>query len=350
VSIRQIDPIADSRWDTFIKRHPGGTIFHHSAWAKVLQERYGARPTYYAKEDCHGEITAVAPFFKVPGILGKKRLVCLPCSEYCFPLANDPAEIAQLIRVAKEEFQDQNLSYMEIRGIQSRGSADALDLEEHPYFLSHVSALGADLHEFRSRLSKETRYHISRGERSQVKVRLGQGEDDLKALHRLTSGMRRHVRLLPFPYRFFKSIYQHVIQPGLGFLLVAEVDGKIVSGGLFLCFKDTVINKFNASDARYIQLRTNYMIMWKAIERAFAQSFQFFDFGITDPENTGLIKFKRHWNSKETVIPYYYFPQVRGVAVISDSNLFVLAHAAFNKVMPGFALKLAAELLYKRLG
>jgi glycosyltransferase involved in cell wall biosynthesis len=82
LSILQIDPLADKRWDDFIQKQPGGTIFHHSAWARVLQDRYGAKPTYFAKENGNGEITAVAPFFKISGALGERRLVCLPASEY----------------------------------------------------------------------------------------------------------------------------------------------------------------------------------------------------------------------------------------------------------------------------
>jgi CelD/BcsL family acetyltransferase involved in cellulose biosynthesis len=350
LKIQAIDPISDARWDAYVQNHPGGTIFHHSAWARVLQERYGTKPTYFAGENGGGEITAVAPFFKIPSPLGGRRLVCLPCSEYCFPLADDPGDAAELTRHALEQVKDQHLSYLEIRGIQSQASAVGLDLKEHPYFLSHVSSLEGDIQQFRSRLSKETRYHISRGERSPVTVRIGDGEEDLKAFHRLMAGMRRHARLLPLPYRFFRSIYRHIIQPGLGFLLVAEVEGKIVSGGLFFCFKDTVINKFNASDARYIQLRTAYMIMWKAIERAFGQAYRFFDFGITNPDNTGLINFKKHWNSRETIIPYYYYPQVRGVTSLSETDLISRAHDAFNQVVPDFLLRMTASLLYKRLG
>lgn len=350
MSIIQIDPFTDKRWDEFVTNHPCGTIFHHSAWARVLQDRYSTGPTYYAVENDHGSLVAVAPFFQVPSPLGKQRLVCLPCSEYCFPLASDPTDILRLIHHAEEDVQQKHLAYLEIRGLRGDLPAKPDSLREHPYYLNHVTSLTGTPENLRARLSRDTRYHISRGERSQVTVRLGENEDDLKAYHLLTSNMRRRINLLPWPYRFFQSIYRHLILPGHGFLLLAEVDGKVVSGGIFFGFKGTLLNKFNASDARYIQLRTNYLVMWKAIEMAYQQSYRCFDFGVTNPENIGLKKFKSHWDSTETVLPYYYYPEIRGVNSQPETSLVYRAHTTLNKMLPDFALKMAAEILYRRLG
>jgi lipid II:glycine glycyltransferase (peptidoglycan interpeptide bridge formation enzyme) len=345
-----IDPFTDKRWDAYIAQHPGGTFFHHSAWAKVLQERYAVDPTYYALENEKGEIIGAAPFFMISGALGGRRMVCLPSSEYCFPLTDNPEDMGLLIARAQEEVQRKHLSYLEIRGMNGGLQPDQMTLAEHPYYLNHVTELDGGIDKLRSSLSRDTRYHINRGERSPVKIREADGEEDLKAYHSLTSSMRRRINLLPWPYRFFRSIYENIIVPGYGYLMLAETDNKVVSGGIFLGFKGTIINKFNASDSRYIQLRTNYLVMWKALEKACAQSCRYFDFGITNPENTGLIKFKRHWNSQESVLPYYYYPQVRGLNSKPETSLVYRVHTAVNRFLPDFALKLAAEILYKRLG
>jgi hypothetical protein len=345
-----IDPFTDPRWDSYISDRPGGTIFHTSAWARVLQDRYETGPRYYALENSQGEITALAPFFLVPSPLGGKRLVCLPCSEYCSPLADSPPDLENLMAGIEEEVRDRHIGYLEIRGLKSMVDPARLSLKEHPYYLNQVTTLSGKPEGLRSRLSRDTRYHLNRGERSQVTVRTGRDENDLKQFHRLTSGMRRRINLLPWPYRFFQSIYRHILQPGHGFLLLAEHDGEVVSGGLFFSFKETVINKFNASDARYIHLRPNYLLMWKAIERAYEQSYRYFDFGVTNPENTGLIKFKSHWDSSQAVLPYYYYPEVRGVNSLPETSLLYRAHTTLNRLLPGFALKIAAEVLYKRMG
>jgi hypothetical protein len=350
MGIISIDPFSDKRWDDFVRRHPGGTIFHHSAWASVLCERYETQPDYYAVENEKREITAIAPFFNIPFALKGRRMVCLPCSEYCFPLADNPADIEKLINFAVREAEEKHIAFLEIRGCAGDVKPDKLAFKEHPYYLNHVTELEETSQILRSKLSRETRYHLNRGEKSAVTVRRTDSEEDLRSFHRLTSEMRRRIHLLPWPYRFFKSIHRHLIEPGYAFLLVAEVDKQIVSGGIFFEFKDKIINKINASDARYIQLRTNYLLMWNAIEMAYRNSCRYFDFGITNPENTGLIKYKSHWNSRQSVLPYYYYPNVWAVASQPKTSLLFKTYTAINKVLPDFALKAAAEILYKRLG
>jgi CelD/BcsL family acetyltransferase involved in cellulose biosynthesis len=345
-----IDPVADPRWDDFVSRHPQGTIFHHSAWSQVLRERYHTSPNYLALENCHQEITAALPLFVVSGALGGRRLVSLPCSEYCYPLAYQLEDTARLISYATDIVQKKHLNYLEIRGLKEKINPGQLALQSHTYYLNHVTELKSNPSEIKARFSRETRYHINRGERSGVTIRPAENEEDLKAYHRLTCAMRRNIHLLPWPYRFFQSIYRHLILPGHGFLLLAEAQNRIVSGGLFLTFKETVLNKFNASDSHFIQLRPNYLVMWKAMEQGCERSYRYFDFGVTNPENTGLIQFKKHWDSRETVLPYYYFPQVRGVNSLPETSLIYRTHTSINKYLPDFALKLAAELLYKRMG
>jgi lipid II:glycine glycyltransferase (peptidoglycan interpeptide bridge formation enzyme) len=350
LAIILVNPFTDKRWDEFILHHPEGTIFHTSAWARVLQERYNSDPSYYAIENRQGEITAVAPFFLISSPISGRRLVCLPSSEYCFPLFHNPVDAEKLIIQAQEDVRSKHISYLEIRGIKGELKPDKLSLKKHPYYLNHVTTLSGNPLDLRARLSRDTRYHLNRGERSPITIRIAESKNDLKEFHQLTSNMRRRINLLPLPYRFFQSIYRYLIASGYGYILLAEVDRKIVSGGMFFGYKDTIINKFNASDARYIQLRTNYLIMWKAIERAYNMSYRYFDFGITNPENTGLIKFKSHWDSLETRLPYYYYPSIRGLNSLPETSLIYRAHTTINKMLPDFALKLAAELLYKRMG
>jgi lipid II:glycine glycyltransferase (peptidoglycan interpeptide bridge formation enzyme) len=348
--IKLIDPFTDKRWDEFVLQHPEGTIFHHSAWAKVLQERYQTKPSYYAVEDNQGQITGIAPFFLVSTPFGKKRLVCLPCSEYCFPLARNTEDIENLIAYAEEEVKTQHISYLEIRGLKGVSDSEKLALKEHPYYLNHVTVLEPDFNVFKNKLSRHTRYHINRGEREMVDISEAHDESDLEQFHQLTCNTRRRLNLLPWPYGFLRSIFQHLILPGYGFLLLAKVNGKTVSGGLFLSFKDKVLNKINTTDAQYIQLRTNYLLTWKALERACRESYRYFDFGVSNPENTGLIKYKKHWESVETVLPYYYYPNIRGFNSVPETSFLYRAHTSINRVLPDFALKMAADILYKRMG
>ncbi len=349
-----IDPILDKRWDDFIRGHPESTIFHHSAWAHVLQERYNRSPTYYVLEGEHGEILAAAPFFRIQSLLMGKRLACLPCCAYCFPLAYTPEHLSQLLTVAKEEVDSGQVSYLEIRGWTGSIAPEELGLKEHLYWLTHVASLDNDPERLRAKLDHDAHYHLKRNlkqaERSGLTVREAQSEDDLRAFHRLTITTRRRLNLLPWPYDFFQSIRRHIILPGHGFLLLAELQDKVIGGCMYFCFKDTVILKFNAWDKTYSHYRPNYLITWKAMERACQEGYKRLDFGISNPENTGLVAFKKQWLSAETIAPYYYYPAIRGASSLSQSCFPYQAYTTLNRLMPGLVLKLAGRALYRHMG
>ena len=38
-----IDPQSDRRWESFVANHPGGSVYHHPAWLKVLEMEYGRK-------------------------------------------------------------------------------------------------------------------------------------------------------------------------------------------------------------------------------------------------------------------------------------------------------------------
>ena len=91
-----------------------------------------------------GDIVAVAPFFKLKSILTGRRLVCLPSSEYCFPLTAEGINITSLIDTAKENVRQGDVSFLEIRGWKDTTMPVELGLKEHSYYLNHVIELGPD--------------------------------------------------------------------------------------------------------------------------------------------------------------------------------------------------------------
>lgn len=348
-----IDPVEDSRWDAFIKKHPESTIFHHSAWAQVLRERYQREPIYHVMENDRREIVAAIPLFSIQSALTGNRLVCLPCSEYCFPLSDSRESLLPLIDAVKAEVDNGGVSFWEARGWGGLVVPEELGLVENPYYLRHVANLDGDPEKLRAKLYHES-YHLRRNlkkaEKSGIVVHEAESEDDLRRFHRLTEITRKRLRLLPWPYEFLQAIYRHVVVPGHGFLLLAELGDKAIAGSMYFCFGDTTTLKFNASDPKYVQYRGNYLVTWKAVERACHEGYRQFDFGICNPENLGLARFKSYWGTEATVFPYYYYPARQGVGSVSQSNFVYQAYTAFNGLMPEFALKLASKVLYRHLG
>jgi serine/alanine adding enzyme len=348
--IKTIDPITDKRWDAFITNHPESTIFHHSAWARVLIDIYQCCPAYYVLENGHGEISAAAPFMWLKSPITGKRLICLPQSELCFPLAYREEDLGELMTGIRDELNGDRSSYMEIRGWGRLGNPNQFNLKEHSYFLTHVINLDSDLQNIRAKMDRNGRYNLRYAEKKPIAVRMGQDEHDLREFYRLTTITRKRHNLLPQPYRFFKSIYDNLIIPGHGYLLIAELMGKVAAANMYFCFKDTVFHEFNAQDPNYFEYRPNYLLVWKAIERACQESYRYYNFGRTHRENQPLSAFKKHWGSEETTLTYCYYPDVHGTSTISQSSNIYRAYTTINKLMPPFLLKFAGEFIFRHMG
>src|SRR5438045_8572700 len=69
---RIINPLCERDWDNWITSHPEATVFHSSAWARVLSEAYGHRPCYL-RILTHGEPLALVPLMEVGTLFTRRR-------------------------------------------------------------------------------------------------------------------------------------------------------------------------------------------------------------------------------------------------------------------------------------
>ena len=86
--------------------------------------------------------------------------------------------------------------------------------------------------------------------------------------------------------------------------LVAHYQGRGVGGTLFLGWKDALFYKFNASDPTHLSLRPNDLIVWEGTALAKAKGFAPLDFGLSDWDQEGLVRFKRKFATDERTISF----------------------------------------------
>lgn len=350
VKIKIINPTTDDRWDEFVASHQHGTVFHTSAWAKVISEAYNYLPRYFILENEVGQFVAGIPCFLISSHLTGRRLVCLPFSDYCYPLSKDGTDVAVLLDLAKKEIEVQKASYLEIRGWKHGVPPAELGLVPFHYPLSYSIDLESDAEKLKSRLHDSVKRCIRQAEKQNVTFRLAQSEDDLKEFYRLNVMTRKKLGVLPQPYIFFRSIFRHVVALNLGFIMLAEWEEKIIASVFFLNYKDTIYYKFNASDINYLRKRPNHLLIWEAIKYGCSNGYNHFDFGRCNPEEEGLRTFKRRWTAKEVDLPYYYYPTIRGVTTYTEKSFKYKIMKLITHVMPSFAFTATGSVLYRHLG
>jgi CelD/BcsL family acetyltransferase involved in cellulose biosynthesis len=292
--------LADPQWAEFVVSHPAATPFHHPRWAWLVARCYGFRAFALAARDSTGAIRAGLPVVEVRHLHGERRWVSLPFTDYCPPLVSAHPEEAWLVSALQRAGSEAG-----VRRIEVRAPLPGAAVARHPA-LRHVLALEGDpARVYAGFHHSQVKRSIRRAERNGLTVRRATCPQDLeRTFYHLHLRTRRRLGVPVQPHRFFRLLWQHAIEPGLGSVLIVEVDGRPIAAAVFLAWNRTVIYKFGASDASAWSLRPNHLIMWHAIRTACEEGYRYFDFGRTDVGQEGLRQFKLSWGASEEPLGY----------------------------------------------
>jgi CelD/BcsL family acetyltransferase involved in cellulose biosynthesis len=348
--IQVADPRVTPGWDDFVLSHPDATVFHTSAWARVILDSYGYRPLYHVQRDGAGSIRGGVPLMQVDGRLTSRRLVGLPFSDLCAPLLEASPAGNRLLAAVKELAEGTRAGSLELRGAGAL-SPEAAGYEAGEAFYQHIVPVHAAAEETEKQMHSSARRAVRKAGKEGLSVRASSSMEDMRAFYRLMVMTRRKHGLLPQPWRFFAAIQRHMIDAGRGRLLLAEHEGKTIAGDLLLQFRDQMTYKFNASDPRYLHLRPNNILLWEAIRTSASSGCTSLDLGRCDEDNDGLRRFKLLWGSEEKTLRYFSF-RPEGV---KDGRLATSApgravFGLFVKYAPSFALQRMGAAVYHNFG
>ena len=90
-----IDPLADSRWDEFLERHPRASVFHSRGWLEALKRTYGYEPIVLTTTE-QGPLENGLALCRVRTWVSR-RLVSLPFSDHCDPLVDRPDDLSAML-------------------------------------------------------------------------------------------------------------------------------------------------------------------------------------------------------------------------------------------------------------
>ncbi len=328
----------DPRWLGFVAGRPEASGFHHPAWSRVLAEAYGFRPFALALAREDGSLAAGLPLMEVRGLRGR-RWISLPFTDNCPPLAG-PDDEPRLLSAVDSERRRAGIGRVEIRA--PAGDAPWRRFERG---VLHARALGADAEAVKSTFAPQVRRDVARAEREGVSVFRGERRGDLvETFYRLHLQTRRRHGVPIQPRRFFELLWERVLEPGLGFVLIAEGGGESVAAAVFLAWNRTLTYKFGASDPAAWGLRPNHALFWEAIRWACDHGYATLDLGRSDLANEGLRMFKSRWGASESELVY----SALGEGAERRSGRLERALGVTIRHSPSWVCRLTGELLYKQ--
>jgi CelD/BcsL family acetyltransferase involved in cellulose biosynthesis len=286
----------DPQWGAFVSSCADAGPFHHPAWAHVLAECYALRSYALVTSDPDGTIEAGIPVLEPLRRGRRSRLLSLPFTDACPPLARSERARRQLAA-----------ELALVGGLELRGPLEGAGLVAHVRGVTHVLDLERDPESLRRSFRPQMRRNVVRAEREGIVVHHGEGRADLvDTFYSLHLRTRRRHGVPVQPRRFFGLLWNGVIERGLGTLLLAYSGTTPVAGAVFLTWNRAVTYKFGASDPAYWRLRPNNLLFWEAIREACGRGDRTLDFGRTELENRGLRDFKSGWGAREEPLIYTF--------------------------------------------
>jgi CelD/BcsL family acetyltransferase involved in cellulose biosynthesis len=298
-----IDPLADSRWGAFIERHPSSSVFHTSAWLAALRRTYGFEPAAITTSPPGDDLANAIPFCRVRSILTGKRLVSLPFSDHCRPLAS-PEELPSLLEAVQEAFRRERLKYVELRPLGVYGPPGFACSQRYVF---HALDLRPPLGDILKKFHKDCiGRKIRRAAREGLATDAGRSDRLLDAFYDLQVITRRRHGLPPQPRKWFKNLLNEMGENAT--IRVAHSHERPVASILTLRHKRTEVYKYGCSKAEDNNLGGMQLLLWKAIEDAKNHGMEEMDLGRGDLDDAGLSQFKERWGAERHPLSYYRFP------------------------------------------
>jgi hypothetical protein len=338
-----VNPLEVKDWDLWLQAHSNASLFHSTAWAKVLFRSYGFQPCYLARLGPR----SIEAFFPVVGVkswLTGNRGVALPFTDECPPLGQDQAELAAAFNQVRDFGIGQKWKYLEIRGAEGfLGNA-----KPSVQFFRHVLDLRPAAGALWDKLDSSVRRAVRKAQQAGVKVEITNRPAAMDQFYELNCVTRKKHGLPPQPYGFFKAIQDEVMTPGNGWIAEASHQGQVVASCVFFIFGKGAIYKYGASNPAGMEVRANNLVMWEAIARLNAEGFHHLHFGRSSRDNEGLCRYKRQFGAAETLLSYYKYDYRQKDFVTDADKAFGWHNQVFSR-LPMPLSRLIGRLAYRHV-
>lgn len=339
-----VDPLTEPRWRELMAR-ADPMLFHSREWGQVLADTYGFELRATLVSEGSGEVLGGLPWVEVEG-LRSSRIVSLPFSDVCPPLLLDArawpplrdALTARGLPITMRTLGTPAVTADRTFTVSSRARWHGLSLTDEPH--KHLDA-------FAPSVRRAIRKAINGG------VTVKQVPDDefvptFMAMHR---GVRRHkYGLLAQPDRFIESMRDRFRAIDGWHPLVAFHGGEAIAATVYLRYNDVLYYKFNASLPEALPLRPNNLLVWEGVRLGCELGCRLLDFGASDDDQPGLVRFKRSFGTDELeIVRMRYLPPDHDPSLEAAERelLAELTRLFTTPGVPGEVSARAGALLYR---
>ncbi len=286
------------RWLSFADSISGATVYHRRRWVELLECAHGI-DTYFATLERNSEIVAGCLFAR-PSRPFARRLISLPDSEICTPLAKDEHSLDELLS-ALATHRDTR------QGFEIHGARAPLPWETVDLFSQWTVDMQRSVDQLHRSLDRDVRRNMRNALESGITVSHGDSLEYLRRFYTLHLDTRRRLGVPPRPFAYFKALHRIFAPEKSLSVWLSSRNGHDLAGLVMLRDGDAVYAKMNAR-ALDCPSGANHLIFVSAMDE-FAGRVRIWHLGRVDTRNRGLTEFKRRLGAAAAPLPYAYLPR-----------------------------------------
>lgn len=347
MTVYKLYPLTDPRWSNFLAGHPEASVFHTKEWLNALHLSYGYEPVAFTTHQ-GADLSNAVVFCEIQSWLTGRRLVSLPFSDHCQPLA-DAASLREILHYLHQRRENQQLKYIELRPLKNQRIFDAQEqFIQSKRFGFHSIDLRPDLETiYKGFHSNCVRRKIKRAEREELLYESGRSDELLRKFRHLLLLTRRRHQLPPQPTSWFHNILRCL--GDLATIHVVSKNSVPVASILTLTYKNGIVYKYGCSDTQFNAMGGTSLLFWKTIQQAKSAGIEEFDLGRSSYEDLGLLAFKEHLGATSSELTYYRNLPFRPRSVQHQQRLSLLPRQALAH-LPDPLFARVGQLLYRHMG
>ncbi len=307
--VRELLPGEDSRWDSYVSRHPLGTFFHRTGWARVVSERFRHEAHHLVVEEGRRWLGVLPLFLAKSPFLGK-NLISVPYAVYGGVLADDERAQAALLAHAATMGKELGVGYVELRHLEPRPG----DRPRSPLYVTFRCELPERVEDVMARIPKKARAEVRCAREAKAPAVPGKRRESfgirvtpdgtVDELFELFVENKRRLGSPSLPRSWFQGL---VDEFGKAVVIhrAVEPSGRTIAAVMSFCFKDTVYAYYSGSRTDVEHTGVNNWIYCAIMEWAVAQGYRRFDFGRSRADS-GPAAFKRNMGFVAEPLHYDY--------------------------------------------
>jgi serine/alanine adding enzyme len=327
-----------------------GTVYHTTAFRRILADAFGYTPADHAIVDAAGRIAALIPLVVGRNLCLKRAGVSLPFANHLDICATSDdardAAFAALPVIAAA----QRLDYLELRLTDEDGAATpigpnwAANRANYTFRLPLAGGEDAVL----ALSTSGNRNHI----RKAAKKALFDVSFDSGNLGGFYRVYRKRMKELGSPapaIRFFEAFFTHLPEYATLLTVLDRGDGRVVGGMLLLASPgdNTLYYPYGATLIEYNNRYLGNFMYWEAVKYAIAGGFEYLDLG-RSPAGSGTYRFKERWGARPVRLAYLNYSPAGAAAGPPDRGA-LSPLVALWRAIPSFVTDFAGPRLIKYL-